>query len=155
MTKVYLGLGSNLGDKESNLHLSIEKIKERIGKVISLSAFYASEPWGFESDNSFLNAAVCVETVLSPLVLLEEIQKIEKEMGRTKKSTGGIYSDRLIDIDILFYGNLIIRSEKLSVPHPLIKERSFVIIPLNEIAPELIDPETGKTIRTLCNEISL
>ncbi|BEG99943.1 2-amino-4-hydroxy-6-hydroxymethyldihydropteridine diphosphokinase [Bacteroides sedimenti] len=155
MTKVYLGLGSNLGNKESNLHLSIEKIKERIGKVISLSAFYASEPWGFESDNSFLNAAVCVETVLSPLVLLEEIQKIEKEMGRTKKSLGGVYNDRLIDIDILFYGNLIIRSEKLSVPHPLIKERSFVIIPLNEIAPELIEPETGKTIRTLCNEISL
>lgn len=155
MAKVYLGLGANLGDKESNLRLSVDKIEERIGKVISLSAFYFSKPWGFESDNTFLNAALCVETTLSPFQLLEETQKIEKEIGRKKKSVEGIYSDRLIDIDILLYDDLILHTEKLSIPHPLMKERSFVLTPLCEIDPELVDPETGKTIQTICNEISL
>ena len=93
---VYLGLGTNLGDKEQNLRMSIKKIEERIGNVVSLSAFYATAPWGFSSENSFLNAAVCVETTLLPLQVLEETQRIERELGRTEKSVNGLYADRLM-----------------------------------------------------------
>ncbi len=155
MAVVYLGLGSNLGNKEKNLHLAIDKIEEQIGKVISLSAFCVSEPWGFESVNSFLNAAICVESELSPFQLLEETQRIEKEIGRNKKSVNGIYNDRLIDIDILLYDDLILHSEKLNIPHPLMAERLFVIKPLYQIAPELINPETGKTIQTIYDDLSI
>ena len=105
--KVYLGLGTNLGDKELNLRVALQKIEERIGKIISLSAFYATAPWGFQSENNFLNAAVGVETVLSPVGILESTQRIEQEIGRLHKSRDGVYSDRLIDIDLLLW---VIRS---------------------------------------------
>ena len=108
--RVYLGLGTNLGDKESNLHVAVRKINERIGEVTALSAFYVTAPWGFSSENSFLNAACCVESVLPPLDILRETQEIERELGRMKKSAGGNYSDRLIDIDILLYGDLILHT---------------------------------------------
>ena len=104
--KVYLGLGTNLGDKELNLRVALQKIEERIGKIISLSAFYATAPWGFQSENNFLNAAVGVETVLSPVGILESTQRIEQEIGRLHKSRDGVYSDRLIDIDLLLYACL-------------------------------------------------
>ena len=87
---VYLGLGTNLGNKEQNLRMSVQKIEERIGKIVSLSAFYVTAPWGFASDNSFLNAVVCVETPLRPLEVLKETQAIERELGRTSKSMGGV-----------------------------------------------------------------
>ena len=103
-----MSLGTNLGDKEKNLRDAVHKIEEQIGKVISLSAFYMTAPWGFESDNSFLNAAVCIETELLPLEVLQKTQEIERELGRTHKSTGGVYSDRLIDIDLLMYDDLIL-----------------------------------------------
>ena len=90
--KVYLGLGTNLGDKELNLRVALQKIEERIGKIISLSAFYATAPWGFQSENNFLNAAVGVETVLSPVGILESTQRIEQEIGRLHKSRDGVYS---------------------------------------------------------------
>ena len=86
--RVYLGLGTNLGDKESNLHVAVRKINERIGEVTALSAFYVTAPWGFSSENSFLNAACCVESVLPPLDILRETQEIERELGRMKKSAG-------------------------------------------------------------------
>ena len=89
--KVYLGLGTNLGDKELNLRVALQKIEERIGKIISLSAFYATAPWGFQSENNFLNAAVGVETVLSPVGILESTQRIEQEIGRLHKSRDGVY----------------------------------------------------------------
>lgn len=106
--KVYLGLGTNLGDKELNLRVALQKIEERIGKIISLSAFYATAPWGFQSENNFLNTAVGVETVLSPVGILESTQRIEQEIGRLHKSRDGVYSDRLIDIDLLLYGDKIL-----------------------------------------------
>ena len=90
--KVYLGLGTNLGDKELNLRVALQKIEERIGKIISLSAFYATAPWGFQSENNFLNTAVGVETVLSPVGILESTQRIEQEIGRLHKSRDGVYS---------------------------------------------------------------
>lgn len=137
---VYFSLGTNLGDKEQNLRMAVQHIEERIGKVISLSAFYVTAPWGFDSDNSFLNAAVAVETDLEPLALLDITQDIEKQLGRTLKSAGGVYQDRMIDIDLLLYGDLIYKDERLTLPHPLMQERSFVMNPLAEIAPDLIHP---------------
>ena len=147
--RIYLGLGTNLGDKELNLRVAVQKIEERIGKVISLSAFYATAPWGFQSDNNFLTAAAGVETSLSPFDILERTQRIEQEIGRLHKSHDGVYSDRLIDIDLLLYGDKILQDERLSLPHPLMAERKFVLEPLAEIAPDVVHPVLHKTIREL------
>lgn len=136
MPKVYLSLGSNLGNKEDNIRLAIEKIKEQIGAVVRQSALLRTEPWGFDSDNEFVNAAICVDTVLSPRELLRCTQNIERELGRTHKSVNRIYHDRLIDIDILLYGNETINEPDLIIPHPLMYERDFVMIPLREIMEE-------------------
>ena len=154
MAKVYVGLGTNLGDKEQNLRDAVQKIEEQIGKVVSLSAFYVTAPWGFVSENSFLNAAACVETELPPLDVLRETQLIERELGRTKKSVNGVYSDRLIDIDLLLYEDLVLSvtspsGVELNLPHPLMTERDFVMKPLAEIAPDLVHPVWGKTMREL------
>lgn len=154
MAKVYVGLGTNLGDKEQNLRDAVQKIEEQIGKVVSLSAFYVTAPWGFVSENSFLNAAACVETELPPLDVLRETQLIERELGRTKKSVNGVYSDRLIDIDLLLYEDLVLSvtspsGAELNLPHPLMTERDFVMKPLAEIAPDLVHPVWGKTMREL------
>ena len=146
---VYLGLGTNLGDKEQNLRMSIKKIEERIGNVVSLSAFYATAPWGFSSENSFLNAAVCVETTLLPLQVLEETQRIERELGRTEKAVNGLYADRLIDIDLLLYDDRVMDAEGLILPHPLMTERRFVMEPLSEIAPDVVHPVLHKTMKEL------
>ena len=146
---VYLGLGTNLGNKEQNLRMSVQKIEERIGKIVSLSAFYVTAPWGFASDNSFLNAVVCVEIPLRPLEVLKETQAIERELGRTSKSMGGVYSDRLIDIDLLLYGDTIMDEEGLILPHPLMVERRFVMEPLAEIAPDVMHPVLHKTMKEL------
>ena len=137
MHQVYLGLGTNLGDKEANLKAAIEEIRKRVGEVTSLSAFHASEPWGFKSENLFLNAVCSVSTKLSPIDVLHTTQEIERELGRLKKSVNGLYSDRLIDIDILLYDALHITTPELTIPHPLMWERDFVMIPLHEIAPDI------------------
>jgi 2-amino-4-hydroxy-6-hydroxymethyldihydropteridine diphosphokinase len=136
MHQVYLGLGTNLGNKEANLKDALEEIRKRVGEVTSLSAFHASEPWGFKSENAFLNAVCCVHTDFSPQEVLHITQEIERELGRSKKSVNGIYSDRMIDIDILLYDDLHIQTPELTIPHPLMRERDFVIIPLREIAPD-------------------
>ena len=139
MHTVYLSLGTNLGDKEHNLVSAIKEIERRIGPVRAQSAFLTTEPWGFESENTFLNAAVRVETELSPNELLRVTQQIEREMGRTQKSSVDpqqskvIYHDRIIDIDILLYDDLHINTKKLTIPHPHMHERNFVLIPLKEI----------------------
>ncbi|MCQ1545200.1 2-amino-4-hydroxy-6-hydroxymethyldihydropteridine diphosphokinase [Bacteroides clarus] len=146
---VYFSLGTNLGDKEHNLRLAVQKIEERIGKVISLSAFYATAPWGFSSENTFLNAAVCVETFLPPLSVLYLTQEMEREIGRTRKSVGGVYSDRLIDIDLLLYDDRVMDTPELKLPHPLMHERRFVMEPLAEIAPDLVHPVLKKKMREL------
>lgn len=147
--RVYFSLGTNLGDKEQNLLLAAQNIEERIGKVISLSAFYATAPWGFTSENTFLNAALCVETQLSALDVLTITQAIEREMGRTHKSVNGAYSDRVIDIDLLLYDDLVLDTPELQLPHPLMQERDFVMRPLAEIAPDVLHPVLRKTIREL------
>lgn len=149
MAKVYLGLGTNLGDKEKNLRDAIANIEERVGNIHSLSAFYATEPWGFESDNGFLNAAICVESTLSPDELLTLTQQIEREIGRTAKSVNHTYADRLIDIDLLMYNDLILNTPTLTLPHPLMHQRRFVMEPLAEIAPNLIHPLLKKKIQEI------
>lgn len=139
MHTVYLSLGTNLGDKEHNLVSAIKEIERRIGPVRAQSAFLTTEPWGFKSENTFLNAAVRVETKLSPNALLRVTQQIEREMGRTQKSSVDpqqskvVYHDRIIDIDILLYDDLHINTKKLTIPHPHMHERNFVLIPLKEI----------------------
>jgi len=149
MAEVYLGLGTNLGDKENNLNLAMDEIRKRVGEITSLSAFYATEPWGFDSQNSFLNAVCKAHTTLSPLEVLSTTQAIEKDLGRIRKSVGGQYSDRPIDIDILLYDNLIIDTPQLSIPHPLKHKRLFVMEPLTEIAPELVHPVLKQTMKEL------
>ena len=129
-------MGTNHGDKRKNIAEAIKNIGELVGDVVRQSALYETEPWGFRSDNRFVNAAVCVDTQLSPRRLLEVTQRIEREMGRTLKSDGGEYHDRIIDIDILLYGDLHIDEPDLKIPHPLMHERDFVMTPLNEIMEE-------------------
>jgi 2-amino-4-hydroxy-6-hydroxymethyldihydropteridine diphosphokinase len=148
MPLVYLGLGTNLGNKPLNLNNAVTALSVVAGSVLSVSTYYASAPWGFESENEFLNAAVLVETNLSPFELLAKTQEIERNMGRNTKTTSG-YEDRTIDIDILVYDKLIINQPSLKIPHPLIVKRDFVRIPLLEIAPELVDPISNKKFRLL------
>lgn len=133
MHKLYIGLGSNLGNKEETLHRALELINKNIGSVLRVSSFMESEPWGFQSENTFLNAVCLVETNLTPLQCLKETQKIERLLGRTKKSKNGIYHDRPIDLDLLLYDDLEINTPRLVLPHPLMQERDFVMIPLKEI----------------------
>lgn len=149
MAKAYLSLGTNLGDKTQNLNKAVQYISEQIGRIISLSAFYQTEPWGFFSENAFMNAACCVETTWKAQELLEKIKEIELLMGRKEKSHQGIYKDRIIDIDILFYDDLILTTDNLTIPHPYITDRMFVLLPLAEIAPTLRHPVMHKSILEL------
>ena len=130
---LYLGLGSNLGDKQQNIAMAVEKIEELIGHVECQSALHITEPWGFQSDNMFVNAAVKCVTILSPHEVLEKTKDIERQMGRTTKSVDGPYKDRIIDIDILLYDDMEINDPDLVIPHPLMHQRDFVMKPLNEI----------------------
>lgn len=131
--RAYLALGTNLGDKEHNIHEAVRLLGERVGKIIRLSSLHETEPWGFASKNSFINAAVSLDTALSPDALLASTQAIEREMGRTQKSVDGIYHDRIIDIDILLYGDQSVNTPYLIIPHPRMHERAFMMEPLNEI----------------------
>lgn len=143
---VYFGLGTNLGNKEKNLQLAIEKINKRIGEVITYSAFFKTSPVGFSSENLFLNAACHARSYLTPSEILKYTQEIEIEMGRVSKSYNKQYSDRIIDIDILLYDNLIYTSEELVLPHPHLHERDFVLIPLKEVAENAVHPLLKKKI---------
>lgn len=128
-----MGLGTNLGDKEGNIGEAVRRIGELIGTVECQSTLLVSEPWGFESENTFVNAALRCSTELEPMDVLEKTQEIERAMGRTQKSVDGQYHDRIIDIDILMYDDLHIDTKTLKLPHPLMKERDFVMIPLEEV----------------------
>lgn len=139
MAIAYLGLGTNIGNKRRNMITAAALFAERVGDVLALSGFYETEPWGFESENFFLNAAVKLKTSFSPLELLQITQQIEKELGRAEKSNG-VYHDRIIDIDILLYDDEVLQTPELTLPHPLMHERKFVMDPLAEIAPFVVHP---------------
>lgn len=145
--KVFLGLGSNLGDRQANIERAIELISERVGEVIRRSSLIETEPWGFESENKFLNGVILCETTFTPRQVLRKTQKIERDLGRKKKTNDQlsivnsqlveakprIYTDRPIDIDILLYDDLAVDEPDLKIPHPRMQEREFVMIPLKEI----------------------
>ena len=141
-----------------NLPETLEKFKATLlglgafGVVKTQSKIYTSEPWGYESENEFKNQALTFESELTPFELLTKTQAIEKDLGRDKKQSKG-YSDRVIDIDILFCANLILDSEKLTIPHPMLHLRVFTLEPLNEISPELIHPKLQKSIKQLLKDL--
>lgn len=153
MPTVYLGLGTNLGDKAGNLRRATDEINEKIGKVTSLSSFYETVPWGFRSDNTFLNAALRAETSLTPEEVLAHTQQIERDLGRRHKSANGIYHDRPIDIDLLLYDDLCLHTPSLILPHPGIAERLFVLRPLADIAADVQHPVSGMSIRQLLQRL--
>ena len=138
MSTLYLSLGTNLGDRRQNLKSALELIDREVGTVVSASDIIETDPWGFESPNPFLNMVVKVETDLKPLEVLDVTQEIERQLGRATKSVNGEYHDRLIDIDILLYDDLVMDTPELTIPHPLMYERKFVMEPLAQIAPELV-----------------
>ncbi len=130
--QLYLSLGSNLGNKKKNLEDALSLIGDLVGHVCRVSSFIETEPWGFDSKNTFLNAACLVETALTPEQCLNITQEIERKLGRKAKSVDS-YEDRPIDIDLLSYDNLNINTPELTLPHPRMHEREFVMIPLKEI----------------------
>ncbi len=156
MNSVIFSLGSNQGNKTNYLEKAVVEIEQRIGKISLKSFIYETEPVGFESNDSFLNACIEVETNLHPIEILAITQQIEIENGRLVKSRSG-YASRTLDIDIIFFNSLIVKSETLQIPHPRYPERLFVLIPLCAIAPEFIDPTNGLTIKQLkdvCSDTS-
>lgn len=147
---IFLGLGSNLGDREGNLNKAIKMIKDLAGEVILFSGIYETEPWGFQTEDKFLNMVIGIRTSLKPHMLLKRLMTIEAHLGRSRNKEG--YSSRTIDIDILLYGDLVIEKPDLVIPHPLIRERRFVLIPLCDIASDMIHPVYKKTFVALLRE---
>jgi len=150
MSKVFLGIGTNLGDRERNLEVAIEKIGEHIGNILQTSSVYETPPWGLEAENDFLNMVVSVETSHSPAEIIKNIAVIESMMGRERNQDR--YSSRIIDIDILLYDDLVITEKGLKIPHRLMHERKFVLVPFCELAPDLIHPILKKPMRVLLEE---
>ncbi|HSW68326.1 MAG TPA: 2-amino-4-hydroxy-6-hydroxymethyldihydropteridine diphosphokinase [Bacteroidales bacterium] len=143
----YLLLGSNRGQREKLLGQAIEQIGAHCGKILYLSSVYETDPWGFSDSTPFLNQVLMIETSLSPVALLRCILSVESTLGRTRDGLG--YSSRTIDIDILLYGNMIVNTPEVQIPHPRLHLRRFALEPLNEINPDIIHPSTGKTVKEL------
>lgn len=148
--RVFLSIGSNIENRQENIKTSIKEIK-KLGDIKTVSSIYETEPVGYQKQNNFLNLVLKLETKLSPNKLIKETQKIENEMGRIKKIKDG---PRNIDIDIIFYNDEIINTEKLTVPHPRMHQRRFVLAPMKEIAGETIHPVKNKTISELLNKLN-
>ncbi|PMP68285.1 MAG: 2-amino-4-hydroxy-6-hydroxymethyldihydropteridine diphosphokinase [Thermodesulfobacterium geofontis] len=154
LNKIVLSLGSNLGNREKNLKKALQALKKLPLRIIKVSKIYESKPWGFKSPHLFLNLVLLGETSLSPWAFIFEIKKIEAKMGRKLKKKK-FYEDRLIDIDIIFYENLVIKSKSLTIPHPHMHERDFVIIPSLEIIPFWIHPIFKKSVAELYKDLNL
>lgn len=149
MAKAYLLIGGNLDDRNFYIASALRLIESLAGPVIEKSSIYETAPWGFEDENFFLNQVVAVETDLDPADLFKTIVSIENHLGRTRN--GSQFSSRTIDIDILFYENRVVLTESLTIPHPRIKERRFVLQPMCEINPAFIHPIEKKTMKELLN----
>lgn len=146
---VFLGLGSNMGDRAANLRAAADLISKNIGKVAKKSHVYETQPWGNKDQERFLNQVVMANTTLDPRDLLDKISKIERELGRERRRETEKWGPRTIDIDILFYGKRVIRDKGLEIPHPELHKRAFVLVPLLEIAPDLEHPLLKKQIDEL------
>ncbi len=149
MTGIYLLLGSNLGNREQNLRLAREQIFIQLGPLQRASSVYHTEAWQMSDAPTFLNQVLLIDSSAPPLIALDKILSIEKSLGRTREQG---YQNRTIDIDILYYGELIIDLPQLIVPHPKISERRFVLEPLTEIAPEFVHPVLQKTSKYLLDQ---
>ncbi len=149
---VVLALGSNLGDKQKNIEETLDKIEERIGYINALSSLHLTHPEGFESESIFVNCVCEVITKLDIYTLFAITKEIENEAGRTHKSLNYLYADRIIDIDLILAGDLVINTPELIIPHPRFHTRDFVLAPLCEIAPGMIHPLFGKTMLRLKEE---
>jgi 2-amino-4-hydroxy-6-hydroxymethyldihydropteridine diphosphokinase len=149
MEKIILLTGSNIGNRIDYLNFALKKIENQI-HILDVSSLYESSPWGYQSNNPFLNQCIKGETDLSPMELLAFLKEIEKESGRIESS--GTYQDRSLDIDILFFGKRIINEENLKIPHPRLHLRNFTLYPLAEIAEDFVHPVLGKSIQELLNE---
>ena len=150
MFQVYLLLGANLGKRFEQMQSAFQEIERQIGRVIRYSSLYETTAWGGQGGPDYLNQVVLVETKLAPIMVLEKINKIEKQLGRTRELK---WESRLIDIDILYYGDSIIESLHLTVPHPYLHLRKFTLVPLVEIAPNLIHPLLRKSSKTLLEDL--
>jgi 2-amino-4-hydroxy-6-hydroxymethyldihydropteridine diphosphokinase len=153
--QLILSLGGNLGNKAQIFSETSDLIENEIGNVVNVSPIYETPPWGFDSENRFWNLVLLVVTSLHPMEVLQKIREIEKHFGRKRKA--GTYLSRKMDIDILFYDDEVIQTEQLTVPHPLIEKRRFVLAPLCDILPELVHPGNGKLVREMlaeCSDIS-
>ena len=150
MVTVYLGLGTNMGSRAENLETARQILTDQSINIVSVSPVYVSKPWGFKSNNDFYNQVLELKTGLDAFYLLDLMQDTENQMGRTRPIKA--YTDRIIDIDILFYGNEIISSKPLIIPHPLLHKRMFVLQPLADIAPAFIHPVFNKNISELKEE---
>ena len=144
MNLIYLSLGSNLGHRKQHLDEAIKLIQSRIGGIESVSRYYESEPWGYSSAYRFCNCCLSLRTTMDPLLLMDLLLDIEQALGRQREGLG--YSDRVIDIDMLLFGERRLDHPRLSLPHPSMGDRRFVLAPLAEIAPGLIHPVTGSSI---------
>lgn len=151
---LYLSLGSNLGARKSYIEQALRALEEHIGVLLKCSSLYETAPWGFSSEHGFLNAVALFETTLSPLHILDITQDIERRLGRTQKTTSDGYHDRTIDIDLLFCDNAIIAEPRLTLPHPLLEKRRFVLEPLAEIAPHLQHPISGLTVKEMLTTLN-
>jgi len=146
---VYLALGTNLGDRETNLQQAIASLSPRV-RVIRKSSVYATPPWGYTDQPEFLNQVIETDTLLQPLPLLHLLKSIEADMGREETFRNG---PRLIDLDILFYGSVVVDGKILRIPHPRLQDRAFVLVPLAEIAPNFVHPVLNKTIQDLLEKV--
>lgn len=153
MAVVYLSLGSNIGDRVGYIQQATSLLGAHADiNIVTASSFYESEPWRMDSDNWFVNAVLQISTSLSPEALLDECQRIEAQLGRTRCHKNE-YSDRTIDIDIIFYDKLILNNERLTIPHKFFHKRAFVLVPMLEIAEDFVHPFFGKTVESLYEEI--
>jgi 2-amino-4-hydroxy-6-hydroxymethyldihydropteridine diphosphokinase len=150
MKRVFLLTGSNLGESINLISMAAKHAGEKIGDVKQRSHVYSSESWGYHSADLYYNQCIEVKTESEPYEILEKILKIESEMGRIRSGKG--YTDRVIDIDILFYGGEIINENELTIPHPRLHLRKFALVPMNEIAGDFIHPVFQKTIKELLDE---
>ncbi len=142
---IYLSLGTNIGDRQANLRTALAALPPAV-RLVAVSSIYETAPWGYLEQPDFLNLAVKAETKLSPQDLLAHLKSIEEELGREKTVRWG---PRRIDLDILFYDKLVLEMDGLTIPHPKIAERAFVLVPLAELAPGLKHPVTGETVREM------